>query len=45
MKIYQEALKFKNKYTGTGAWRIKKQSKIAEMHIKTKEKVKNVFKN
>lgn len=43
MKIYQEALKFKNKYPGTVAWRIKKHSKIAEMHINPDEEVKYVF--
>jgi len=43
MKVYEEALKFKKRYPGTIAWRLKKHSKVAEMHINPDEEVQYVF--
>ena len=43
MRVYEEALKFKKKYPRTIAWRLKKHSKIAEMHINPDEEVQYVF--
>lgn len=41
--VYQLAKKFKNKYPGTVAWRLKKNSKIVELHLNPGEKVNYVF--
>jgi len=43
MTIYERALKFKKKYPKTVAWRLKQNSKIAEIHLNPDEKVRYVF--
>jgi len=43
MTIYQKALEFKKKYPKTVAWRLKQNSKIAEIHLNPDEKVRYVF--
>lgn len=43
MKIYQKALEFKKKYSGTIAWRLKAHSKVAQLHINPDEKAEYVF--
>lgn len=43
MNIYEEAKKFKKKYSMTVAWRIKKNAKIVEKHLNPDEKVQYVF--
>ena len=43
MNVYEKALEFKRKYPGTIAWRIKKHSKIIEMHLNPDEEVLYVF--
>ena len=43
MKIYEEAIKFKQKYSSTIAWRLKAHSKIAEKHLNPDETVEYVF--
>lgn len=42
-KIYDLVVDFKHKYPGTIAWRIKKHSKIVEMHLNPGEKVYYAF--
>lgn len=42
-KVYDEALKFKRKYPGTVAWRLKKHSKIVEMHLNPDEEILYAF--
>lgn len=41
--IYEEALKFKNSYKGTIAWRLKAHSKVIEKHLNPGEEVEFVF--
>ena len=41
--IVEDALKFKNKYPITIAWRIKKHAEVVEKHIDCDEKIKYVF--
>ena len=43
MNIYQSALKFKEKYPKTVAWRLKQHSKIAQLHLNPDEKIEYVF--
>ena len=43
MNIYQSALKFKEKYPKTVAWRIKQHAKIAQLHLNPDEKIEYVF--
>lgn len=43
MTIYERALKFKKKYPKTVAWRLKQNSKIAEIHLNPDEQVRYVF--
>ncbi len=42
-KVYDEALNFKRKYPGTVAWRLKKHSKIVEMHLNPDEEILYAF--
>lgn len=42
-KVYEEALKFKRKYPGTVAWRIKKHCARVEEHLNPDEEVLYVF--
>lgn len=42
-KVYDEALKFKRKYPGTVAWRLKKHSKVVEEHLNPDEEVLYAF--
>ena len=42
-KVYEEALKFKKKYPGTVAWRIKKHCDRVEEHLNPDEEVLYVF--
>lgn len=42
-KVYEEALKFKRKYPGTVAWRIKKHCDRVEEHLNPDEEVLYVF--
>ena len=42
-KVYQEALKFKRRYPGTIAWRLKSHSKRIEEHLNPDEEVLYVF--
>lgn len=42
-KVYQEALKFKRRYPGTIAWRLKKHCKRIEEHLNPDEEVLYVF--
>jgi hypothetical protein len=41
--VYREALRFKNKYPGTIAWRIKQHARVIEQHLNPDEEVKYVF--
>ncbi len=41
--VYKAALRFKRKYPGTIAWRIKSHAKIIEQHLNPDEEVKYVF--
>lgn len=41
--VYEQAIKFKKKYPGTVAWRIKKHSKIVAKHLNPDEKLLYVF--
>lgn len=41
--VYAEALKFKNIYKGTIAWRLKAHSKVIEKHLNPGEEVEFVF--
>ena len=41
--VYEEALKFKNKYGMSIIWRLKKNSKIVQMHLNPDEKILYVF--
>ena len=43
MSIYQEALKFKSRYPGTWAFRLKKHCEILENHLNPGEEVIYVF--
>jgi len=43
LNIYEEILKFKRKYPITIAWRLKKNSLIAERHLNPDEKVLYTF--
>lgn len=43
MTVYEEALKFKKKYPGTVAWRIKSHSKVAQLHLNPDEEIEYVF--
>ena len=43
MNVYAEAIKFKQKYPGTIAWRIKKHCQRIEEHLNPDEEVKYVF--
>jgi len=43
MNIYQSALKFKEKYPKTVAWRLKQHAKIAQLHLNPDEKIEYVF--
>lgn len=43
MGIYERVLKFKKKYPGTLAWRLKQHCKIAEKHLNPDEKVRYAF--
>ena len=36
-KVYKQALKFKDKYPGTIAWRLKQNSEIVERHLNPDE--------
>ena len=42
-KVYQEALKFKRRYPGTIAWRLKSHCKRVEEHLNPDEEVLYVF--
>lgn len=42
-KVYQEALKFKKRYPGTVAWRLKKHCQRVEEHLNPDEEVLYVF--
>ena len=42
-KVYDEVLNFKRKYPGTVAWRLKKHSKIVEMHLNPDEEILYAF--
>lgn len=42
-KVYEEALKFKKRYPGTVAWRIKKHCDRVEEHLNPDEEVLYVF--
>lgn len=42
-KVYQEALKFKRRYPGTIAWRLRKHCNILEKHLNPDEEVLYVF--
>lgn len=42
-EIYSQALEFKKKYPGTVAWRLKKHSKIAALHMNPDETIRYVF--
>lgn len=42
-KVYQEALKFKKRYPGTVAWRLKKHCERVEEHLNPDEEVLYVF--
>jgi len=42
-KVYQEALKFKKRYPGTVAWRLKKHCERVEDHLNPDEEVLYVF--
>ena len=42
-KVYDEALKFKRKYSGTVAWRLKKHAKVVEEHLNPDEEVLYAF--
>lgn len=42
-KVYQEALKFKKRYPGTVAWRLKKHCQRIEEHLNPDEEVLYVF--
>lgn len=42
-KVFEEALKFKLKYPGTIAWRLRKHSKIVESHLNPDEEVLYAF--
>ena len=42
-KVYQEALKFKRRYPGTIAWRLKSHCKRVEEHLNQYEEVLYVF--
>lgn len=41
--VYKRALKFKQKYPGTVAWRLQKNSSIIEKHLNPGEEVRYVF--
>lgn len=41
--VYKAALRFKRKYPGTVAWRIKKHATVIEEHLNPDEEVKYVF--
>ena len=41
--VYRKALRFKSKYPGTVAWRIKSHSRVIEQHLNPDEEVKYVF--
>lgn len=41
--VYRAALRFKKRYPGTVAWRIKKHAKVIEQHLNPDEDVKYVF--
>ena len=41
--VYRKALRFKNKYPGTVAWRIKQHARVIEQHLNPDEEVKYVF--
>lgn len=43
MTVYEGALKFKQKYPKTIAWRLKAHSKVAELHLNPDEEVEYVF--
>lgn len=43
MTVYESALKFKQKYPKTIAWRIKEHCKVAEIHINPDETVLYAF--
>lgn len=41
--VYTAALRFKKRYPGTVAWRIKRHAKVIEQHLNPDEEVKYVF--
>lgn len=41
--VYKAALRFKKKYPGTIAWRIKRHADVIEQHLNPDEEVKYVF--
>ena len=41
--VYKRVLRFKKRYPGTVAWRLKQNSEIIERHLNPDEKVKYVF--
>ncbi len=43
MSVYEGALRFKRRYPGTIAWRLKKHCRIVEEHLNPEEEVKYVF--
>lgn len=43
MSVYEEVLKFKNKYPLTIAWRLKKNASVIEKHLNPDEKVLYAF--
>ena len=42
-KVYEEALRFKRRYPGTIAWRLKKHCQRIEEHLNPDEEVLYVF--
>ncbi len=43
MSVYENVKRFKKKFPLTIAWRLKKNSKIVEMHLNPGEEIKYVF--
>lgn len=43
MTVYQMAKKFKNKYPGTVAWRLRQNASIVERHLNPGEEIRYVF--
>lgn len=43
MRVYKEVLKFKKKYSGTLAFRLKEHSEVLEKHLNPGEKILYVF--